>query len=77
MFLNTRIYRYPSNTNVGYLTLNIPPYALDEANATHFEVNVDATEAGDDIWFELEDGFRIKPTPRTLIKFALPTNIQI
>jgi formylglycine-generating enzyme required for sulfatase activity len=53
----TRIYRYPSNTNVGYLTLNVPPYVLDEANATHFEVNVDATrEAGDDVWFELVDG---------------------
>ena len=54
---NTHVYRYPSNTNVGYLTLNIPPYVLEEANATHFEVNVDATrEAGDDIWFELVDG---------------------
>ena len=40
---NTRVYRYPSNTNAGYLTLNIPPYVLEEANATHFEVNVDAT----------------------------------
>jgi len=54
---NTRIYRYPSNTNVGYLTLNIPPYVLEEANATHLEVNIEATrESGDDIWFELVDG---------------------
>ena len=46
---NTRVYRYPSNTNVGYLTLNIPPYVLDEA-VQLFEVNIDATrEAGDDV----------------------------
>ena len=58
---NTRVYRYPSNT-VGYLTLNIPPYVLDEASATHFEVNVDATrEAGDDIWFNWSTGKTTRP----------------
>jgi formylglycine-generating enzyme required for sulfatase activity len=76
---NVRIYRYPSNTNVGYLTLNIPPYILDEANATHFEVNVDATrEAGDDIWFELEDGVQNQTFVNADFgtKLALPNNIQ-
>jgi sulfatase modifying factor 1 len=76
---NTRVYRYPSNTNVGYLTLNIPPYVLDEASATHFEVNVDATrEAGDDIWFELVDGDNNQTYANADFgtKLALPGNIQ-
>ena len=76
---NTRIYRYPSNTNVGYLTLNIPPYILEEANATHFEVNIDATrEAGDDIWFELLDGDQNQTYANANFrnKLALPSNIQ-
>ena len=76
---NTRIYRYPSNTNVGYLTLNIPPYILEEANATHFEVNIDATrEAGDDIWFELVDGDQNQTYANANFgnKLALPSNIQ-
>ena len=67
----------PINTNVGYLTLNIP-YVLDEASATHFEVNVDATrEAGDDIWFELVDGKRTRPMNSDFgTKLPLPRNIQ-
>ena len=76
---NTRVYRYPSNTNVGYLTLNIPPYVLDDASATHFEVNVDATrEAGDDIWFELVDGENNQTYANADFgtKLALPGNIQ-
>jgi hypothetical protein len=76
---DTRIYRYPSNTNVGYLTLNIPPYVLDEAGATHFEVNVDATrEAGDDIWFELVDGENNQTYANSDFgtKLAFPVNIQ-
>ena len=76
---NTRVYRYPSNTNVGYLTLNIPPYVLDDAGATHFEVNVDATrEAGDDIWFELVDGENNQTYANADFgtKLALPGNIQ-
>jgi formylglycine-generating enzyme required for sulfatase activity len=76
---NTRIYRYPSNTNVGYLTLNIPPYILEEANATHFEVNIDATrEAGDDIWFELVDGENNQTYANANFgsKLELPSNIQ-
>ena len=76
---NTRVYRYPSNTNVGYLTLNIPPYVLNEASATHFEVNVDATrEAGDDIWFELVDGKTTRPMriPISGPNSHLPGNIQ-
>jgi formylglycine-generating enzyme required for sulfatase activity len=76
---NTRIYRYPSNTNVGYLTLNIPPYVLDDAGATHFEVNVDATrEAGDDIWFELVDGENNQTYTNSDFgtKLPLPGNIQ-
>ena len=76
---NTRVYRYASNTNVGYLTLNVPPYVLDEANATHFEVNVDATrEAGDDIWFELVDGDNNQTYANADFgtKLALPGNIQ-
>jgi hypothetical protein len=75
----TRIYRYPSNTNVGYLTLNVPPYVLDEANATHFEVNVDATrEAGDDVWFELVDGDNNQTYANADFgtKLALPGNVQ-
>jgi formylglycine-generating enzyme required for sulfatase activity len=76
---NTRVYRYPSNTNVGYLTLNIPAYVFDEAGATHFEVNVDATrEAGDDIWFELVDGENNQTYANSNFgtKLALPGNIQ-
>jgi formylglycine-generating enzyme required for sulfatase activity len=76
---NTRVYRYPSNTNVGYLTLNIPTYVLDEASATHFEVNIDATrEAGDDIWFELVDGENNQTYANADFgtKLALPGNIQ-
>jgi formylglycine-generating enzyme required for sulfatase activity len=76
---NTRVYRYPSNTNIGYLTLNIPPYVLDDASATHFEVNVDATrEAGDDIWFELVDGENNQTYANSDFgtKLALPGNIQ-
>jgi hypothetical protein len=76
---NTRVYRYPSNTNVGYLTLNIPPYVLDEVGATHFEVNVDATrEAGDDIWFELVDGENNQTYANSNFgtKLPLPGNIQ-
>ena len=76
---NTRVYRYPSNTNGGYLTLNIPPYILDDAGATHFEVNVDATrEAGDDIWFELVDGENNQTYANSDFgtKLALPANIQ-
>jgi formylglycine-generating enzyme required for sulfatase activity len=76
---NTRIYRYPSNTNVGYLTLNIPPYILEEANASHFEVNIDATrETGDDIWFELLDGDNNQTYANANFgnKLALPSNIQ-
>ena len=38
---HSRIYRYPSNTNVGYLTLNIPPYMSGRnPSASHFEVNM-------------------------------------
>ena len=76
---NTRVYRYPSNTNVGYLTLKIPPYVLDEASSTHFEVNVDATrEAGDDIWFELVDGENNQTYAHSNFgtKLPLPGNIQ-
>jgi hypothetical protein len=76
---NTRVYRYSSNTNVGYLTLNIPPYVFNEAGATHFEVNVDATrEAGDDIWFELVDGENNQTYANSDFgtKLALPGNIQ-
>jgi formylglycine-generating enzyme required for sulfatase activity len=76
---DTRIYRYPSNTNVGYLTLNIPPYILEEANASHFEVNIDATrEAGDDIWFELVDGDQNQTYANSNFgnKLSLPGNIQ-
>ena len=74
-----RIYRYPSNTNVGYLTLNIPPYILEESNASHFEVNIDATrEAGDDIWFELVDGDNNQTYANSNFgtQLALPNNIQ-
>ena len=76
---NTRIYRYPSNTNVGYLTLNIPQYVWNESSATHFEVNVDATrEAGDDIWFELVDGDNNQTYTNANFgsKLELPSNIQ-
>jgi formylglycine-generating enzyme required for sulfatase activity len=74
-----RFYRYPSNTNVGYLTLNIPPYILEEANASHFEVNIDASrETGDDIWFELVDGDQNQTYANANFgnKLALPSNIQ-
>lgn len=76
---NTRVYRYSSNTNVGYLTLNIPPYVLEEASATHFEVNIDATrEEGDDIWFELVDGDNNQTYANAKFgtKLSLPSNIQ-
>ena len=76
---NTRVYRYPSNTNVGYLTLNIPQYVWNESSATHFEVNVDATrEAGDDIWFELVDGDNNQTYTNANFgsKLELPSNIQ-
>ena len=79
MIRNTRIYRYPSNTNVGYLTLNIPSYVWEESSATHFEVNVDATrEAGDDIWFELVDGDNNQSYANANFgtKLQLPSNIQ-
>ena len=64
---------------MGYLTLNVPPYVLDEANATHFEVNVDATrEAGDDVWFELVDGDNNQTYANADFgtKLALPGNVQ-
>ena len=76
---NTRIYRYPSNTNVGYLTLNIPSYVWEESSATHFEVNLDATrESGDDIWFELVDGENNQTYANANFgsKLELPSNIQ-
>jgi len=76
---NTRIYRFSSNSNVGYLTLNIPPYILEEANASHFEVNIDATrETGDDIWFELVDGDNNQTYLNSNLgtKLALPNSIQ-
>ena len=76
---NTRIYRYPSDTNVGYLTLNIPQYVWNESSATHLEVNIDASrETGDDIWFELVDGDNNQTYANANFgnKLALPSNIQ-
>ena len=52
---------------------------MDEAGATHFEVNVDATrEAGDDIWFELVDGENNQTYANSNFgtKLPLPGNIQ-
>jgi formylglycine-generating enzyme required for sulfatase activity len=74
---NTRVYRYASNTNVGYLTLNMPPY-YQENNATHFRVNVDATrEVGDDIWFELVDGNASKTYANADFDQLLPVTAPI
>jgi hypothetical protein len=76
---DTRIYRYSSNTNIGYITLNISSYVWEEANASHFELNIDATrETGDDIWFELVDGDNNQTYANANFgnKLALPSNIQ-
>ena len=77
---NIRLYRYSSDTdNYGYLTLNIPTFVLSEANASHFEINIDATrEAGDDIWFELVDGDNSQTYANSDFgtQLALPSNIQ-
>jgi formylglycine-generating enzyme required for sulfatase activity len=76
---DTRIYRDSSNTNIGYLTLNIPSYVWEESSATHLEVNIDATrETGDDIWFELVDGDNNQTYANANFgnKLSLPSNIQ-
>jgi hypothetical protein len=74
---NTRVYRYASNTNVGYLTLNLPPY-YQENNSTHFRVNVDATrEAGDDVWFELVDGNASKTYANADFNKLLPIPAEV
>ena len=74
---NTRVYRYSSNTNVGYLTLNLPPY-YQENNSTHFRVNVDVTrEVGDDVWFELVDGNAFKTYTNADFNKLLPIHAEV